>query len=96
MGLFSKHFQQATSWIDPAAAAIGRNDPIAKSVLNWAVKKGGPPGAPGVPNPNDAANQAQSLTDQMRMRRGLMANIYAGGATGAGSQPVTGKTALGT
>jgi hypothetical protein len=55
-----------------------------------------PPAAPGVPNPNDAANQAQSLTDQMRMRRGLMANIYAGGNTGPASAPVTGKTALGT
>lgn len=52
-----------------------------------------PPASPGVPNPNDAANAAQNLTDQMRLRRGLMANIYAGGSA---PQPVTGKTQLGT
>lgn len=52
-----------------------------------------PPAPPGVPNPNDAANAAQSLTDSMRMRRGLMANIYAGNSNTA---PVTGKTTLGT
>ena len=52
-----------------------------------------PPAPPGVPNPNDAANAAQSLTDSMRMRRGLMANIYAGNSAQA---PVTGKTTLGT
>jgi hypothetical protein len=84
---------------------------FATHILGWAAKTVGlkhaggaiehsldphlPP-APSVPNPNDAANQAQNLTDQMRMRRGLMANIYAGGATGAQSQPVVGKTALGT
>jgi hypothetical protein len=54
-----------------------------------------PPAPPQVPNPNDAANAAQSLTDSMRMRRGLLANIYAGGQTGAASAPVTGKTQLG-
>lgn len=52
-----------------------------------------PPAPPGVPNPNDAQNAAQSLTDSMRMRRGLMANIYAGNSNTA---PVTGKTSLGT
>lgn len=51
-----------------------------------------PPTPPGVPNPNDAANAAQSQTDAMRMRRGMLANIYAG----AGNQtPVAGKTVLG-
>lgn len=54
-----------------------------------------PPTPPGVPNPNDAANAAQSLTDSMRMRRGMLANIYAGNQTGPASQPVTGKTQLG-
>lgn len=52
-----------------------------------------PPAAPGVPNPNDAANAAQSQMDAMRMRRGLMSNIYAGASNTA---PVTGKTQLGT
>lgn len=53
------------------------------------------PPAPSVPNPNDAANAAQNITDEMRMRRGLMANIYAGNNPNAGI-PVTGKTQLGT
>jgi hypothetical protein len=52
-----------------------------------------PPTPPGVPNPNDAMNAAQATTDQMRMRRGLLANIYAGAGN---QQPVTGKTTLGT
>jgi hypothetical protein len=51
-----------------------------------------PPAAPGVPNPNDAANAAQSLTDSMRMRRGMLSNIYAGANPQAA---VTGKTQLG-
>jgi hypothetical protein len=93
MGLFSHHFQQVTDYIDPAGAAIGRNDPILKPLVKWAQKPGGPPNPPGVPNPNDAANAAQSETDGMRMRRGLMANIFAGSQN---QQPVTGKTNLGT
>ncbi len=47
---------------------------------------------PAPPNPNDAANASQSLTDSMRMRRGLLANIYGGGTNTA---PVTGKTQVG-
>lgn len=71
-------------------------DPVDKAVsnfagLNFAPKT--PPPTPGAPNPNDAANAAQNLTDQMRMRRGLMANIYAGAG---GAAPVSGKTQLGT
>lgn len=71
-------------------------DPVDRSVssavgLNFAPKN--PPPTPGVPNPNQAANNAQNLTDQMRMRRGLMANIYAGAG---GPAPVSGKTQLGT
>ena len=53
------------------------------------------PQPPGVPNPNDAANQAQNLTDQMRQRRGILSNIYAGGLSGPQSQPLSGKTQLG-
>jgi hypothetical protein len=52
-----------------------------------------PPQAPGPPNANDAANAAQQLTDQMRARRGMLANIYAGAQP---QQPQTGKTTLGT
>lgn len=74
---------------DPISLAFGeKSDP-----LYGMLKPKSPPPAPGVPNPNDAANASQSLTDQMRMRRGLMANIYAGAG---GPAPVTGKTQLGT
>lgn len=82
---FASGLHKALGFIDPASRVI---DP-AYSLL----KPKTPPPTPGVPNQNDAANQAQTLTDQMRMRRGLMANIYAG----AGSQqPVSGKQQLGT
>jgi hypothetical protein len=88
MGIFSNHFKQATSWIDPAGAFLGRETGLA----NYFVKKNAPP-PPGVPNPNDAANAAQSTTDAMRMQRGLLGNIYAGASNQA---PVTsGKTVLG-
>lgn len=75
---------------------LARNDPALKAAdkgLYGALGAKTPPPTPGVPNPNDAANAAQNQTDAMRLRRGLMANIYAG----AGSQqPVVGKTQLGT
>ena len=89
MGLFSNHFKQATSWIDPAGAFVGRETGLA----DWMVKKGGPPAPPGPPNPNDAANAAQAQTDAMRMRRGMLANIYAGASSQA--PVVGGKTTLG-
>jgi hypothetical protein len=52
-----------------------------------------PPTAPAPPNPDVAANAAQQNADQLRARRGLLANIYAGGQ---GAQAVSGKTQLGT
>lgn len=82
---FANGLHKALGFIDPASRVI---DP-AYSLL----KPKTPPPAPGVPNPNDAANASQALTDQMRMRRGLMANIYAGAGN---QQPVTGKSQLGT
>lgn len=51
-----------------------------------------PPTPPGVPNPNDAANAAQTQNDAMRMRRGMLSNIYAGATNSA---PVVGKATLG-
>jgi hypothetical protein len=54
-----------------------------------------PPAAPPVPNANNAANAAQQQTDQLRQRRGLLANIYAGGQQNA-APPAVGKTQLGT
>jgi hypothetical protein len=73
---------------DPISLAFGeKSDP-----LYGALKPKAPPPAPGIPNPNDAANAAQAQMDAMRMRRGLMANIYAGGQNSA---PVSGTTQLG-
>ncbi len=73
-------------FVDPMSRVI---DP-AYSLL----KPKTPPPAPGVVNPNDALNASQSQTDAMRMRRGMLSNIYAGGQ--AGPAPVTGKVTLGT
>jgi hypothetical protein len=76
---------------------INKVDPINRAASGWVAdaftKK--PPTPPQVPNPNDAANAAQAQTDAMRMRRGVLANIYAGGMAGGGGAPVTGKTQLG-
>lgn len=83
---FLAHLQQNLHKVDPVDKAVS-----SYVGLNFTPKK--PPPSPGVPNPNDAANAAQNLTDQMRMRRGLMANIYAGAG---GPPPVSGKTQLGT
>lgn len=65
------------------------------SASGWAhvFDHSGTPGPPQPPNPNDALNAAQATRDQMRQRRGMLANIYAGAAN---QQPVTGKTQLGT
>jgi hypothetical protein len=78
--------------------AAGIIDPITKLVPATDIgydlfKPKTPPPSPGVPNPNTAANAAQTTTDQMRARRGMLANIYAGASNTA---PVSGKTALGT
>lgn len=86
---FLGHLQQNLHKVDPVDRAVS-------SFVGLNFKPKTPPPSPGVPDPNAAANASQNLTDQMRMRRGLMANIYAGGQTGAASQPVSGKTALGT
>jgi hypothetical protein len=77
---------------DPLGKTIAHTDPIGGAVYKSLAPKTPPP-TPGVPDPNAAANAAQNLTDQMRMRRGLMANIYAGAG---GPAPVSGKTQLGT
>jgi len=73
-----------------------RNDPAGKVTDRFLYSRLAgktPPPTPGVPNPNDAANAAQAQTDALRMRRGLLSNIFAGATT---QQPVTGKVALGT
>jgi hypothetical protein len=75
---------------------INKVDPVNRAASSWvasAFAPKTPPPPPGVPNPNDAANAAQATTDAMRMRRGMLANIYAGAS---GSAPVVGKTQLGT
>jgi hypothetical protein len=78
MGIFSKHFQQATDYFDPAGAFINRTDPIAKSVQNYARKKEGPPGPPQAPNISTAANLSQQQDDLRQRQRGVLSNIFAG------------------
>jgi hypothetical protein len=93
MSIFSNHFRQATSWVDPAGAAIGRNDPILKPVLNYLTKKEGPPGPTPPPTQDTAANSALQQQQQLLRRRGIMGNVFAGNA----AAPATAsKTALGT
>lgn len=85
---FAPALHSAAKWIDPITRAVPGAD------LGYdAFKPKTPPPTPQVPNVNDAANAAQSQTDAMRQRRGLLANIYAGASNTA---PVSGKTALGT
>lgn len=83
---FLANLQQSLHKIDPLDKAVS-----SAVGLNFAPKT--PPPVPGVPTQNDAANSAQATTDAMRMRRGMLANIYAGASS---TQPVTGKTQLGT
>ena len=71
---------------DPLGAPVNA---AAYSLFGKGLNK---PGPPGPPNPNDASNAAQQATDAMRVRRGLLANIYAGSGGGA---PVVGRTQLG-
>lgn len=92
MGLFSPHLKHALNWIDPAASAISRTDPIAKSVVNYVVKKPGAPGPLAPPTQDTAANADIQQQQALLRRRGILGNIYAGNA----SQPTTAsKTALG-
>ena len=74
--------------IDP----LSRHDPASRYFYKGTMPPE-PPKPPGAPNPNDAANAAQSAADQFRQRRGLLATVFAGNQA---SQPVTGKTQLGT
>jgi hypothetical protein len=72
---------------DPLGAPINA---AAYSLFGKGLNK---PGPPGPPNPNDAANASRTLSDQMRLRRGMLANIFAGST---GGTPAVGKTSLGT
>lgn len=78
--------RQIQKWVDPLGIPLTA---AAYSLFGKGLNK---PGPPGPPNPNDASNAAQEQTDAMRMRRGMLANIYAG--VGGGS-PVVGRTQLG-
>lgn len=85
------------SFISPNTARLTKKwDPLSAPLTSAAYSLFGKglnkPGPPGPPNPNDAANAAREATDAMRMRRGMLANIFAGGAGGA---PAVGRTQLG-
>lgn len=86
---FASTLHKVAGVVDPASRLFGGKADLGYDLL--APKA--PPAPPGTPNPNDAANAAQQTTDAMRMRRGMLANIYGGAGSGA---PVTGKTQLGT
>jgi hypothetical protein len=89
---FAPALHKIAGYVDPASRLFG-----GKADLGWDLfKPKTPPAPPGVPNPNDAMNAAQTQTDALRMRRGLLANIYAGGNTSSSNAPVSGKTQLGT
>lgn len=88
---FAPALHKAAGFIDPLSRVDGGKLDLGYDLF----KPKTPPPSPGVPDPNVAANAAQSTTDQMRMRRGLMSNLFAGASPSAGA-PVTGKTALGT
>lgn len=89
---FANTLHKIAGVVDPASRLFGGKADIGYDLL--APKK--PPAPPGSPNPNDAANAAQATTDALRQRRGVLANIYAGGSPGTSAAPVTGKTQLGT
>ena len=86
---FAPTLHKIAGFVDPASRLFGGKADLAYDLF----KPKTPPTPPGVPNPNDAANAAQSTTDAMRMRRGLLSNIYAGNSNQA---PVVGKSTLGT
>lgn len=58
-----------------------------------APSPGQPTTPPKAPTPGIAARSAEPQLDAIRSRRGLLANIFAGQTN---TQPVTGKTQLGT
>jgi hypothetical protein len=82
-------------WYEGGMSTMNKIDPLNR-VLSGAVAGAFAPktaAPPQLNNPNDALNAAQAQTDAMRMRRGMLANIYAGGSNSA---PVVGKSQLGT
>jgi hypothetical protein len=80
--MFSNHFKQFTSWIDPAGAFVGRETGIA----NYFVKKPGP-GAPPAMADQTTTMQAAQLQEakDASLRYGRAATILSssGGEVGA-------------
>lgn len=85
MGIFSNHFKQFTSWIDPAGAAVGRETGIA----DYFVKKPGPGAPPPMPDQTTTmqASQLQEAKDAS-VRYGRAATVL----TGTGAQSAAGDT----
>lgn len=87
-------------------ANVGRKlnkfDPVDRGVQNFVLGKPqygnsygqGPPAPPGPPSQDTAANAALQQNDVLRRRRGVMANIFAGGA--AATPATSTKSTLGT
>lgn len=83
---------------------VNRLDPLDRTAQNFVLGKPpagrsyygeGPIAPPGAPTQDTAANAAQQQADQLRRRRGVMANIY-GGGSGGGTPTVASKSTLGT
>jgi hypothetical protein len=83
---------KAANFLHSTAGPLGRLFHNQADIGYDIFKPKTPPPPPGVPNPNDAANAAQGQTDQLRARRGMLANIYGGAQS---QQPVSGKIQLG-
>ena len=83
------HIHNIATKIDPLETKMfgGKLD-LAADVLG----KKTPTAPPAPPNPNDALNASQQQTDGMRMRRGLIGNLYGGLSN---QQPAAGKVTLG-
>ena len=77
------------AYLAPAIAALG-----AGAAVYGATRAQPKINTPTPPNPDSAANAAQAQQDELRQRRGLLANIYAGGSQQPA--PAVGKTMLGT
>ena len=87
MGLFSKHFQQATDYFDFASAAIVRNDPLLSNIPKYLIRKPGPPGPPTMPDQTSVL-QSQQLQESKdaALQYGRAATVLTGtGTAGAGT-----------
>jgi len=85
----------ATFGVFKASQSIYRHNPNMPGAGVFGVHKP-TPAPPNAPNIDDAESGARQSEDLMRMRRGVLSNIYAGNQDNATPAPTATKTALGT